>query len=59
MVDTTTSTFGPNVTSVEGGVLGGIIMIVGIGITGVTVDPTENKYVIRKGPEKDITDKIG
>jgi voltage-gated potassium channel len=33
----TTSTFGPNVTSTEGRVLGGIIMIVGIGITGAFI----------------------
>ena len=33
----TTSTFGPNVSSAEGRVLGSIIMIVGIGITGAFI----------------------
>lgn len=33
----TTSTFGPNVTSAEGRVLGGVIMIIGIGITSAFI----------------------
>ena len=33
----TTSTFGPNVENTEGRILGSIIMLVGIGITGAFV----------------------
>jgi Ion channel len=33
----TTSTFGPNVSSTEGRILGSVIMIVGIGITGAFI----------------------
>ena len=33
----TTSTFGPNAATVEGRVIGGIIMLVGIGITGAFI----------------------
>ena len=60
-------TFWTNITSAEGRVIGGIIMIVGhwdhwsLYIhTRIRVDSIENKYIItRRGPEKDITDKIG
>ena len=33
----TTSTFGPNATTTEGRILGGIIMLIGIGITGAFI----------------------
>jgi uncharacterized membrane protein len=33
----TTSTFGPNAATVEGRIIGGIIMLVGIGITGAFI----------------------
>jgi hypothetical protein len=60
-------TFGPNVTSAEGRVIGGIIiMIVGIGITCASISTPASRLTqsrtstfSEEDPKKDITDKIG
>lgn len=58
----TTSTFGSNATTTEGRIIGGIIMLVGIGITGVPcfrVGKIENVIDFRKGGKNNIKAEIG
>jgi voltage-gated potassium channel len=64
----TTSTFGPNVSSSEGRILGSIIMFVGIGITGAyidrvypcfRVDSIQSVFDTRKRPDNNLGDEIG
>jgi hypothetical protein len=61
-----TSTFGPNVSSAEGRILGSIIMLVGIGITGAFIstlasgfDTIQNVYDAGKRPDNNLEDETG
>jgi Ion channel len=60
---TTTSTFGPYVSSSEGRIFGSIIMLVGIGITGAFistpcfgVDLIQSVFDARKRPNNNLED---
>ena len=62
----TASTFGPNVSCSEGRILGSIITLVGIGITGAfaiypcfRVDPIQSVFDTRKRHNNNLEDEIG
>ena len=47
----TASTFGPNTTTTEGRILGGIIMLIGIGITGAFISTLASGLTRSRTPE--------
>jgi voltage-gated potassium channel len=54
----TTSTFGPNVSSAEGRILGSIIMIVGIGITGAFISTLASGLTRSRTSKTSETDPV-